>query len=126
MKYVVTGSLGNISKPLTKKLVSAGHEVTVISSKSDKTAQIEALGAKAAIGSVEDVDFLTKTFTGSDAVYTMVPPNFSTTNWVKYIAGIGENLAKAIKLSGVKSIVNLSSIGAVSYTHLTLPTSDLV
>ena len=112
MKYVLTGSLGNISKPVAEKLISAGHDVTVISTKSDKTIQIESLGATAAIGSVEDVEFLTKTFTGSDAVYTMVPPHFGATNWKKYIAGIGENYAVAIKNSGVKNVVNLSSIGA--------------
>lgn len=112
MKYVVTGSLGHISKPLAEKLVAAGHNVTVVSSKEEKTVQIEALGAKAAIGSVDDVGFLTKTFTGADAVYTMVPPNFGAGNWKKYIGGIGDNYAAAIKASGVKNVVNLSSIGA--------------
>jgi uncharacterized protein YbjT (DUF2867 family) len=112
MKFVVTGSLGNISKPLAEKLVAAGHSVTVVSSKADKTAQIEALGAKAAIGSVDDVAFLTKTFTGADAIYTMVPPNFGSGDWKKYIAGIGENYASAIHASGVKNVVNLSSMGA--------------
>lgn len=112
MKFVVTGSLGNISKPLAEKLIAAGHSVTVVSSNAGKTAQIEALGAKAAIGSVEDVDFLTKTFAGADAVYTMVPPNFGASNWKKYIAGIGENYAEAIHASGVKNVVNLSSMGA--------------
>lgn len=112
MKYVVTGSLGNISKPLAERLVAAGHEVTVVSSKAEKAAQIEALGAKAAIGSVEDVVFLTKTFTGADAVYTMVPPNFGSGDWKKYIAGIGENFAEAIHASGVNNVVNLSSMGA--------------
>lgn len=112
MKYVITGSLGNISKPLTVRLVAAGHSVTVVSSKAEKTAQIEALGAKAAIGSVDDVAFLTKTFAGADAIYTMVPPNFATSNWKRYIGGIGENYAAAIKASGVKNVINLSSIGA--------------
>lgn len=112
MKFVVTGSLGNISKPLAEKLVAAGHNVTVVSSKADKTAQIEVLGANAAIGSVEDVAFLTKTFTGADAVYTMVPPNFGASNWKKYIADIGENYAEAIHGAGVKNVVNLSSMGA--------------
>ncbi|HRX12292.1 MAG TPA: NAD(P)H-binding protein, partial [Draconibacterium sp.] len=112
MKYVLTGSLGNISKPVAEKLVSAGHKVTVISRDEDKIAQIEAIGATAAIGSVEDEEFLTRTFTGSDAVYTMVPPHFGATNWKEYIAGIGENYATAIKNSGVKNVVNLSSIGA--------------
>ena len=112
MKYVITGSLGNISKPLAEQLVAAGHSVTVISSKADKTNQIEALGAKAAIGSVEDVPFLTSVFSGADAVYTMVPPNFGTGDWKGYIAGIGANYAAAILASGVKNVVNLSSIGA--------------
>ncbi len=112
MKYVVTGSLGNISRPLAEKLVAAGHEVIVVSSNSGKTGQIEALGAKAAIGSVEDVAFLTSTFLGADAVYTMVPPNFGAAKWKQYIGGIGENYAEAIHASGVKHVVNLSSIGA--------------
>lgn len=112
MKYVITGSLGNISKPLAERLIAAGHSVTVISSNAGKTEQIEAIGAKAAIGSVEDIPFLIETFSGADAVYTMVPPNFGSGNWKKYIAGIGENYAAAIQGSGVKYVVNLSSIGA--------------
>jgi uncharacterized protein YbjT (DUF2867 family) len=30
MKYVITGGAGNISKPLTEKLLNADHDVTVI------------------------------------------------------------------------------------------------
>lgn len=112
MKYVITGSLGNISKPLTQQLVNAGHNVTVISSKADKQSQIESLGAHAAIGSVEDTAFLTRTFNGADAVYTMVPPTMSAPDWVGYIHNIGKNYAEAIKAAGVKQVVNLSSIGA--------------
>ena len=63
MKIIITGSLGHISKPLAKELVHKGHEVTVISSNLDKQRDIEAIGATAAIGSVEDVSFLVKTFT---------------------------------------------------------------
>lgn len=70
MKITITGSLGNISKPLTEELVQKGHAVTVISSKPEKQKDIETLGAKAAIGTIEDVAFLTATFTGADAVYT--------------------------------------------------------
>jgi NAD(P)H dehydrogenase (quinone) len=32
MKIIVTGSLGNISQPLTEILVAQGHAVTVVSS----------------------------------------------------------------------------------------------
>jgi len=117
MKIVVTGSLGNISKPLTRELVSKGHEVTVISSKAERQAEIEALGAKAAIGTMQDADFLSAIFKGSDAVYlmeTMGTHSFMDHNLdlVAAISNIGNNYRLAIEQSGVKKVVHLSSIGA--------------
>jgi uncharacterized protein YbjT (DUF2867 family) len=112
MKITLTGSLGNISKPLAEILIRAGHEVTIISGDANKKTTIETLGAKAAIGSVADIPFLTNSFKGTDVVYTMVPYNFEVTNYRQYVAGIGHNYAAAIKASGVKRVVNLSSIGA--------------
>jgi uncharacterized protein YbjT (DUF2867 family) len=115
MKIILTGSLGHIGKPLTAELVQKGHAVTVISSNSEKQKDIQALGATAAIGSIEAVDFLTATFTGADAVYSMVPPNnyFDPTLDLKeYVHRIGNNYAQVIQESGVKRLVHLSSIGA--------------
>jgi uncharacterized protein YbjT (DUF2867 family) len=112
MKYVLIGSLGNITKPLAQSLIAAGQDVTIVTSSADREAQITALGAKAAVGSVEDVPFLTKTFTGADAIYTMVPPKMDAPNWKEYIHQIGKNYAAAIKASGVKKVVQLSSIGS--------------
>lgn len=112
MKYVVTGSLGHISKPLAQQLIQSGHQVTIISSKPDKIGEIEKIGAKAAIGSVEDTAFLIKSFTGADAIYTMVPPFFTSQNWLEQITQVGRNYAEAIREAGVKYVVNLSSIGA--------------
>lgn len=115
MKITITGSLGNISKPLAQELVQKGHEVTVISSSAEKQAEIEDLGASSAIGSVEDPAFLTKAFTGADAVYCMIPranyfdPNLDLDAFTRKI---GNNYAEAIKNSGVKRVVFLSSIGA--------------
>jgi len=117
MKIIVTGSLGHISKPLTQELVQKGHEVTVISSSPERKDAIEALGAKAAIGTMEDAGFLTATFTGADAVYVMetmggnsyFDPNIDI---MVAISKIGNNYKQAILESGVKRVVHLSSIGA--------------
>ena len=115
MKIIVTGSLGHISKPLTQQLVQEGHKVTVISSNAEKQTGIEALGAEAAIGSLEDINFLTASITGADAAYCMIPPanymdqNLDLTAYVLKLAG---NYAQAIRQSGVKRVVFLSSIGA--------------
>ena len=116
MKIIVTGSLGNISKPLTQELVQKGHSVTVVSSNPKKQKDIEALGAKAAIGSIDDVSFLTKTFTEADAIYTMMPPfKFEVDPNLDAraeAARIASNYVAAIQQSGAKKVVDLSSIGA--------------
>jgi uncharacterized protein YbjT (DUF2867 family) len=112
MKYVITGSLGHISQPVVKNLVAAHHQVVVISSNENKKAEIEALGAIAAIGSVSDAAFINQTFSGADAVYLMIPPNFATTNLMDYQIQVANIYVEAIKLNGVKNVVQLSSIGA--------------
>ena len=115
MKIIVTGSLGNISKPLAQELVQQGHTVIIISSSPERQADIEALGATAAIGSVEDVNFLTVTFNGVDAVYCMIPPaNYFNQNLdlPAYTRKVANNYASAIQAAGVKRVVFLSSIGA--------------
>jgi uncharacterized protein YbjT (DUF2867 family) len=115
MKIVITGSLGNISKPLTQELVQNGHLVTVVSSSAERKNDIEALGAKPAIGSLENPEFLATAFTGTDAVYCMVPPNNyfdQNLDLLAYYRRLGHNYAQAIEQARVKHVVNLSSIGA--------------
>jgi uncharacterized protein YbjT (DUF2867 family) len=112
MKYVLTGGAGNITRPLALQLLAANHEVTVIGRNASNLEALVAKGAKAAIGSIEDKAFLTDTFRGADAVYTMVPPHLGAADWKAYIGSIGAIYAEAIKAAGVKYVVNLSSIGA--------------
>ncbi|GAB3284766.1 NAD(P)H-binding protein [Larkinella harenae] len=118
MNIVVTGSLGNIGKPLTHNLVQKGHSVTVISSNPNRQKEIEAMGAKAAIGTMQDTNFLTQTFIGADIVYLMetmeaVGNSFDkSVDFIGQITQIGLNYKQAIERSGVKKVVHLSSIGA--------------
>lgn len=117
MKIVVTGSLGHIGKPLTIALLGKKHSVTVVSSKPERQKEIEALGAEAAIGTMDDRDFLTSTFSGSDIVYVMetLPEGGFFDHKLDYmvtIRRIAENYKEAILRSGVKKVIHLSSIGA--------------
>lgn len=109
MKVVITGSLGNISRILTEKLVAAKHDVNVISSNVERINEIKQLGATALIGKVDDPDFVNRAFSGADVVYTMVPPSYGTTELIKKV---GENYAKAIENYKIPFVVNLSGIGA--------------
>ncbi|GAB3512443.1 NmrA family NAD(P)-binding protein [Spirosoma knui] len=118
MNIVLTGSLGNIGKPLTRDLVQKGHSLTVISSNNNRHKEIEAMGAKAAIGTMQDTDFLAQTFTGADIVYLMetmeaVGDSFDkSVDFIGQITQIGQQYKEAIERSGVKKVVHLSSIGA--------------
>lgn len=118
MNIVLTGSLGNIGKPLTTDLVKKGHSVTVISSNPERKSSIEALGAKATIGSMFDADFLTATLKGADIVYLMETMEAAgdmfdkSVDFIETINKIGENYKTAVEQSGVKKVVHLSSIGA--------------
>ncbi|AZA84413.1 NAD-dependent dehydratase [Chryseobacterium lactis] len=118
MNIVLTGSVGNIGKPLTQQLVEKGHSVTVISSNEERISAIEMLGAKAAIGSMFDPDFLAKTFKGADIVYLMETIEAAgdlfdkDVDFIGAISEIGHHYKAAVEKSGVKKMIHLSSIGA--------------
>jgi uncharacterized protein YbjT (DUF2867 family) len=110
--YVITGSLGNISKPIIEGLIKQGKKVSVITSNNDRSKEIEHLGAKPLVGQLQDLDFLKKAFTNADVVYTMIPPIWQTTNWRASQNEVARNYTSAIESAGVKFVVNLSSLGA--------------
>ncbi|WDO11902.1 NmrA family NAD(P)-binding protein [Flavobacterium sp. WW92] len=124
MKIVLTGSLGNIGKPLTRELVQKGHAVTVISSTLERKKEIEQLGAQAAIGSMFDADFLAGAFKEADIVYLMETMEAAgdlfdkEVDFISRITEIGRNYKKAIELSGVQKVVHLSSVGAHTDTGI--------
>jgi NAD(P)H dehydrogenase (quinone) len=99
MKIIVTGSLGNISKP-------------IISSNPEKKKEIESLNAKAAIGSLSDVNFLTETFTGADALYGMIPFDYKEQDQTTYFNTIADAYVQAIKATGINKLVLLSGWAA--------------
>lgn len=115
MKVVLSGSLGHISKPLATALIAKGHSVTIISSKADRQKDIENMGAKAAIGTMDDTGFLAATFKGADIVYTMVPPvNFFDPNLdiTAHYVQLANNFKQAILSAGVTKVIHLSTIAA--------------
>jgi nucleoside-diphosphate-sugar epimerase len=111
-KYVITGSIGHISKPIVEGLIKAGNEVTVITSSTDRVSEIEKLRAKALVGKVQELAFVKNAFKGADVIYTMIPPIWQTTDWKASQLEVAKNYAEAIQSNGIKYVVNLSSIGA--------------
>ncbi|AZA91079.1 NAD(P)H azoreductase [Chryseobacterium nakagawai] len=114
MKIIITGSLGNVAKPLAQQLIAEGHNITIVSSSDARKQEIESLGATPAIGSITNVQFLTQTFEGADAVFVMTPPAISPDKIVENTTNVGKNYAEALKNANIKRAVMLSSVGAES------------
>jgi uncharacterized protein YbjT (DUF2867 family) len=110
MKITLLGSIGNINRFVIPRLIQAKHQVTVITSNPQRVANIEALGAQAAVGVMADQAFLTQAFTGADVVYLMI----SGTNPDLFGSAqrLGDIFAGAVQAAKVPQVVNLSSIGA--------------
>jgi uncharacterized protein YbjT (DUF2867 family) len=77
-----------------------------------KLAPLAALGAEALAFDIHDEAALTKAFTGADAVYALNPPDITNEDVIGHYDRNSEALVAAIKGSGVKHVVALSSIGA--------------
>ncbi|MFC4653272.1 NAD(P)H-binding protein [Lactococcus nasutitermitis] len=112
MKITLLGSIGNINTHTIPRLVADGHEVTVITSNENHISQIEALGARAAVGSMTDNNFLTQTFMGQDTVYLMISGTPSGEDMMQVAKEQATIFKSAIEQSDVKNVVNLSSVGA--------------
>ncbi|GAL86098.1 NmrA family protein [Sporocytophaga myxococcoides] len=110
--YVITGSIGHISKPIAEHLIEAGKNVTIITSDVNKVNQIEALGAEALIGSLEDSQFVQDAFKNAEVVYTMIPPLMNTNDLRGTQLKIASNYAESIRANKIPYVVTLSSIGA--------------
>ena len=112
MNYAITGAGGHIARPLVMQLLGARHQVTAIGRHEEHLKEMVKAGAHPAIGSVENVEFLEKAFGGADAVFTICPPNFNTKDLEGFNEQLGKNYRDAIKTTGIKNVVNLSSVGA--------------
>lgn len=111
MKIAMLGSMGHINRLVIPRLVEAGHDVTVVTTSASRQSAIEAVGAHAAIGTMQDVDFLTTTFTGQDVVYLMLSGATAGDLFAGALAQ-AKIWQQALTNAGVKNVVNLSSIGA--------------
>jgi len=110
--YVLLGSHGNITSRAARSLLGQGVPVRVIGRNTASLAALQHLGAQLAIGDAQDAGFLARAFAGASAVYTMIPTDYGAADMRRSQALFGTAIADAITQSGVRRVVNLSSIGA--------------
>jgi uncharacterized protein YbjT (DUF2867 family) len=108
----ILGATGNIGRPIAETLLARGEKVRVISRTPQHLEPLVNKGAEPLAGSADDPAFLARALSGAKAVFVMIPPDLKSDNYLAHCNRIGEAITQAIKNSGVKNIVNLSSVGA--------------
>jgi uncharacterized protein YbjT (DUF2867 family) len=104
----VTGATGHVGAAVARRLKAAGHDVRAVSRKSGV--------------SIDDAAQLARAFTGADAVFLMIPPDYAASEPRKRMNELGAKLAAAVLASKVRRVVFLSSVNA----HLTEGTGPIL
>jgi uncharacterized protein YbjT (DUF2867 family) len=116
--YVIAGATGHIGSVAAGDLLASGKPVRVIVRDSAKGERFAQQGAEVAVGTLEDVDFLTGVLRDADAAFLLVPPNYASDDYPAYQRGTADAICKAVKDSEIPHVVALSSIGADQETGL--------
>jgi len=109
---VITGATGNIGSKAADILLDKGEKVRVVGRNAQGLRRFVDKGAEAAVGNLKNTAFVTKAFEGADAVFAMIPPDYTSGDFRAYQNEIGISLATAIEKAEVGYVVNLSSQGA--------------
>lgn len=110
--YAVMGATGHVGKVVAERLLKTGSQVHVIGRSAERLRGLVDRGAIPHVGAFDDVEVLGKAFKGVDGVFAMIPPDYSTRDFLAYEDRVGTAIARALQTTGVPCVVNLSSIGA--------------
>lgn len=109
---VITGATGQTGSIAADILLAKGQKVRVLGRDAGKLGQFTSKGAESAVGDLGDAAFTARAFAGADAVFALIPPNYSVADFRAYQKKTGESIIAGIRNSGVQYVVHLSSQGA--------------
>jgi uncharacterized protein YbjT (DUF2867 family) len=111
--YAIIGATGKTGHVVAEELLARGEKVRAIAHNADHLKTLKEKGADTFVGSAVDANAMTKAFTGAEAVYVLIPPNFTAPGGMRaYQNEVANVLATAVERAGVKYAVVLSSLGA--------------
>lgn len=110
--HVVLGASGNTGHIVAKNLLARQQQVRVVGRNAAHLQSHAAQGAEIFIADVTDADALTKALQNADTAYVMIPPNVTSNDPLGYAERVSDAITAALKNSGVKNVVALSSVGA--------------
>lgn len=111
-KIVILGATGTVGSKISENLLKEGHRVTVIARHAERLERFRSMGAEIIAGDVNDVEILTSAFRNADSAFVLMVDNVKAENTRAYQRQVTSKLIEAIEKSGIKYIVNMSSVGS--------------
>jgi uncharacterized protein YbjT (DUF2867 family) len=110
--YVILGASGQVGSAIVDHLLAKKLAVKAVIHNPEKASAIKAKGAEVAIADAMDLNSLIEAFKEGDTLFALTPETFKNEDVLGETKTILENYNQAIKTSGIKKLVGLSSIGA--------------
>jgi uncharacterized protein YbjT (DUF2867 family) len=111
---VLMGASGNVGEQTAHLLLGKGIQLRVIGRKAERLRALAERGAEVAVGSILDEDFLTRCFSGAEAVFVISPMRYDTDNLRAWYRHCGETFVQALRGAAVRHVLHLSCLGAAS------------
>ncbi|CAM3548606.1 NAD(P)H azoreductase [Bordetella sputigena] len=117
--YAITGITGQVGGALARELLASGQPVRAVVRDAGRAASWAAQGCEIAVARIEDAAALTEAFTGAEAVFVLLPPQFDPEPGFRGAKAIIEAVCEALRQARPAKVVCLSTIGAhASHTNL--------
>ena len=110
--FVILGASGHTGHVVARNLLARGQNVRVVGRSTEHLQSLAQQGAEIASADATDARALINAFKGAEAAYVMIPPNVSASDVRAFQDRVSEAIAAAVRTTGVKHVVALSSIGA--------------
>lgn len=109
---VVMAATGRTGHRIVTELLQAGEPVRALGRASDRLSALAAAGAETLAGDPTDAAYLAAAFRGADVAYTLMPYGIDTRGYHALQQRQGEAIVQAVRDSGLRRVVALSSVGA--------------
>lgn len=110
--YVVMGASGHTGHVVAEKLLAQGQKVRAIGRNLERLQLLVSQGAQSTACDLTDQAGLTEALQGAKAVFVMIPPQLTSTDYGRYQDLVSASIAASIEAAEVYHAVVLSSFGA--------------
>lgn len=111
--FLVAGVSGNTGSKVANLLLEKGEQVRVVVRDEKKGEPWKARGCEVAVGSLTDVDFVSRSFEGIASAYLLVPPQMAAEDPIAASKKIIDGYVEALSQNDhLETIAFLSSLGA--------------